>query len=199
MGNKQSVEEHLFNLKFTSKQLIKSSQKMEKQEKAEKNKVKLAIQKGNLDGAKIYAENAIRSKNQALNYLRLSSRIDAVANRVETAVRMNQVTKSMSGIVNGMEQVLKSMDTEKITKLMDKFDTQFQDLDVQSSYMESTMSQTTGSMTPIDQVDSLINQVAEENGLELQQQLDPVPSHGNHVKEQQKDDLSSRLEKLKQK
>ncbi len=58
-------------------------------------------------GAKIYAENAIRKKNEALNLLRLSSisnyrcrlyvlgRIDAVAARVQTAVTMRKVTTSM--------------------------------------------------------------------------------------------------------
>eukprot|EP01091_Cochliopodium_minus_P006635 TRINITY_DN1664_c0_g2_i1.p1 TRINITY_DN1664_c0_g2~~TRINITY_DN1664_c0_g2_i1.p1 ORF type:complete len:203 (-),score=49.22 TRINITY_DN1664_c0_g2_i1:284-820(-) len=178
---------------------MRESTKMEKQEKVEKNKIKLAIKKGNLDGAKIYAENAIRSKNQALNYLRLSSRIDAVANRVETAVRMNQVTKSMSGIVNGMDQVLKTMDTEKITQIMDKFEKQFDDLDVQSSYMEGAMSTTTSSMTPVDQVDSLISQVAEENGLELKQELGNLPCHNHSQEHVQEDDLSSRLDKLKQK
>ncbi len=44
-----------------------------------------------MDGARIYAQNAIREKNQALNYLRLASRIDGVAARVETAVRMKVV------------------------------------------------------------------------------------------------------------
>lgn len=51
-----------------------------------------AIEKGNVEGARIYAQNAIREKNQALNYLRLASRIDAVASRVESAVRMKQVS-----------------------------------------------------------------------------------------------------------
>ncbi len=46
---------------------------------------------GNNDGARIYASNAIRKKNESLNLLRLSSRIDAVASRVETAVTMRQV------------------------------------------------------------------------------------------------------------
>ena len=40
MGNGPSVEENLFNLKFTSKQMIRESQKMEKQEKAERIKIK---------------------------------------------------------------------------------------------------------------------------------------------------------------
>jgi len=42
-------------------------------------------------GARIYAENAIRCKSAALNYLRLSSRIDAVAQRVNSAIKMKCV------------------------------------------------------------------------------------------------------------
>lgn len=54
---------------------------------------------------------------------------------------------------------------------MDKFETQFTDLDVQTSYMEDTMSSTTATTTPQDQVDLLMNQVADEAGLEVQHEL----------------------------
>ena len=50
-----------------------------------------AIQQQNTEGARIYASNAIRKKNEALNLLRLSSRIDAVASRIQTAVTMQKV------------------------------------------------------------------------------------------------------------
>jgi len=43
-----------------------------------------------MEGAKIHAENSIRQKNQALNYRRMSARIDAVAARVQTAVTTKQ-------------------------------------------------------------------------------------------------------------
>lgn len=46
-----------------------------------------------MEGAKIHAESAIRKKNEGLNYLRLSARIDAVANRVQTAVTMRKVRR----------------------------------------------------------------------------------------------------------
>ena len=54
-----------------------------------------------MEGAKIYAENAIRKKNEALNLLRLGSRIDAVASRVQTTVTMRKVSNSMAGVVKG--------------------------------------------------------------------------------------------------
>lgn len=41
-----------------------------------------------MEGARIYAQNVIREKNQSLNFLRLGSRVDAVAARLETAIRM---------------------------------------------------------------------------------------------------------------
>ena len=75
------MEKHLFNLKFAAKQLLRDSKRCEKEEKAEKAKLKKAIEKGNMDVARIHAENAIRQKNQALNFLRMSARVDAVASR----------------------------------------------------------------------------------------------------------------------
>jgi hypothetical protein len=41
-----------------------------------------------MEGARIYAQNAIREKNSSLNFLRLGSRVDAVAARLESAIRM---------------------------------------------------------------------------------------------------------------
>ena len=57
--------------------------------------VKRAIEKGNIDGAKIYAQNAIRKKTEALNYLRLASRLDAVVSRLDTQAKMNMINSSM--------------------------------------------------------------------------------------------------------
>lgn len=193
-----SLENQLFNLKFTSKQMVKMSKKSEKNEAQQKLKLKQAIEKGNMEGARIYAQNAIREKNQALNYLRLASRIDAVASRVEAAVRMKQVTRSMAGIVQGLDKAMKTMDMTKITAVMDQFEKQFEDLDVQSEYVEQTMAQTTSLTTPADQVDVLIQQVAEEHGLEVSEKLGhAVPSNVTAVQEQ--DELADRLAKLKAK
>ncbi len=59
------------------------------------------------------------------------------------------------------------MDLEKISGIMEKFEKQFTDLDVKSNVLEDTMSSATTLSTPQSQVDTLIKQVAEENGLEV--------------------------------
>jgi len=133
------MEKHLFNLKFASKQLLRDSKKCEKEEKAERAKLKKAMEKGNMEVARIHAENAIRQKNQAVNFLRMSARVDAVASRVQTAVTTKRVTSSMQGVVKAMDSAMKSMNLEKISNLMDKFEKEFEDLDVQTSVMEGAM------------------------------------------------------------
>lgn len=205
MGNKVSLEDEMVNLRIVSKQMQRSSKKCEKNEKAALQKLKKAIQQGNHEGARIYGQDAIREKNQALNHLRMASRIDACSSRIETAVRMGQVTDGMKGVVKGMDKGLASMDIEKISALMDKFEQQFEDLDVKTQYMEGTMNATTATSTPAEQVDTLIGQVADANNLELGEafsQAGPVGKKTPTVKEstQEKpiaDDLEARLANLR--
>ncbi|KAI9007632.1 vacuolar assembly protein DID2 [Hyaloraphidium curvatum] len=193
------LDNHLFNLKFTAKQLARQSKKANKDEAAEKLKLKKAIQSGNIEGARIYAANAIRKKNEALNLLRLSSRIDGVAARVQTASTMRKVSVSMAGVVKQMDKAMQSMNLEQISNVMDQFEKQFEDLDVQTSYMESTMSQTTAQATPQDEVDELMQKVADEHGLELKMDLPGVAVEAAKEKEatREEDELGARLAKLR--
>ena len=58
-----------------------------------------------------------------------------------------------------MSAAMKSMNLEKISTLMDKFEKEFEDLDVQTSVMEGAMSQTTATSIPQDAVENLMKQV----------------------------------------
>merc|ERR1712047_63585 len=152
--------------------------KCEKEEKAERAKLKKAMEKGNMEVARIHAENAIRQKNQALNFLRMSARVDA------------------------MDSAMKSMNLEKISNLMDKFEKDFEDLDVQTSVMEGAMNQTTATNVPQDAVETLMKQSADEAGLELNMDLPSAASNtiGTTVQSStaEQDELSQRLARLRQ-
>ena len=74
-----------------------------------------------------------------------------------------------------MSAAMKSMNLEKISGLMDQFEKEFEDLDVQTSVMEGAMSQTTATNVPQDSVEVLMRQAADEAGLELNMDL-PGPA-----------------------
>merc|ERR1712080_253211 len=196
------MEKHLFNLKFAAKDLERNAKKCDKEEKAEKTKLKKAIEKGNMEVARIHAENAIRKKNESLNLLRTSARVDAVASRVQTAVTTKRMTQSMQGVVKAMDSAMKSMNLEKISGLMDKFEKEFEDLDVQTSVMEGAMNQTTATNVPQDAVEGLMKQSADEAGLELNMDLPSAVNNtigqSTSVANPEQDELSQRLARLRQ-
>lgn len=70
----------------------------------------------------------------------------------------------MAGVVKNLDAAMKSMNLEKISGLMDKFEKQFEDLDVQSSYMDTAMSDTVTTAIPQDAVNGLMSQAADEAG-----------------------------------
>lgn len=89
---------------------------------------------------------------------------------------------------------------------MDKFETQFSDLDSHTQFMESTMHKTVEAQsTPQDAVDDLLQQVADEAGLEISQKIgaqhvDNVPElqqDASADKERDEDELMKRLKALR--
>lgn len=163
-------------------------------------KLKKAIEKQNYEGAKIHAESAIRKKNEALNYMRLANRIDSVASQVQTAISMRTISKSMASVVEGLNKALESNQMEKVSLIMDKFEDNVENLNVQTSYMESAMSNSAVLTTPSEQVNDLMQQVADEHGLELGSQLGHAPTGAVRTaveKETESDPLTERLAKLR--
>lgn len=103
-----------------------------------------------------------------------------------------------------MGKSLQAMNIEQISKLMDKFEQQFEDLDVKTQYMEGTMNATTATSTPAEQVDELISRVADENNLQLGEafsQAGPVGKKVPKVQDEKpakvQDDLEARLANLR--
>merc|ERR1719204_2943467 len=151
--------------------------------------------------AQIYAQNAIRAKNQSLNYLKLSARMDAVAARVQTAIDMKTLAKDMKSVTRSMDSIMKTMNIEDISKNMDKFEEQFENMDLNAQYMEQAMDTSTSQTTPQSQVGELMSQIADENGIELESKLatvDPLKKQTVQDKEEDvaEDDLEARLAKL---
>ncbi|KAK3597563.1 hypothetical protein CHS0354_018157 [Potamilus streckersoni] len=195
------MDDTLFQLRFTTKQLERLANKAEKEQKKEQSKIKKALQQKNPDAARIYAENAIRKKHESLTYLRFAAKVDGVSAKVKTAVAMKGLTKQIGEVTKALDKAMASMDLQKVENIMEKFEKQFEDLDVRTQTLEDSMGTATTLSTPQDQVEALIQQVADESGLEIVDQLkDLNPSQASlraGAESKKEDDLSRRLQALR--
>ncbi|KAF9594041.1 hypothetical protein IFM89_026893 [Coptis chinensis] len=108
-----------------------------------------------MDGARIYAENSIRKRNK----------------------QMNTISKSMGSIVNSLESSLTTGNFQKMWETMDQFEKQFVNMEVQAEFMESSMAGSTSLSTPERDVNSLMQQVAYDYGLEVSVGLPQAHGH----------------------
>lgn len=196
----QQMQEMVFSLKLQSKNLQRQAQKAEKDAKKEKLKVKKAVEQGNKEGARLSAENAIRQQTQHMNFLRLSSRIDAVASKLDQAVQMNQVSEKMCKITQKLGPTMNAMNTLEVAQTMGEFESMFEDIDVRTEMMNSAIDGTTTTQIPEDSVANLMQQVADEHQLDVGDMLPTAPigsSAGKELDAAGETDLEERLAKLR--
>lgn len=86
---------------------------------------------------------------------------------------------------------------------MDKFEKEFENLDVQASFVETAMGSTTALATPQEEVDGLIREVADEHNLEIGDELggsvglkNPVGAKASAKESSEEDELMQRLKAL---
>lgn len=163
--------DHIFQLRCTAKELERYSKRCQRDEKKERLKCKKAIQAGNVEVAKVHAENATRHKNQALNFLRMSARIDATSARLKSMVTSRQLAQSLQRVTRSMQGAARSANLERIQTIMDNFERTVLDSDVQTTVMQETIESTNVAMMPAHDVDGLMREIADEAGLELRLEL----------------------------
>ena len=86
-----------------------------------------------------------------------------------------------------------------MSETMDQFETQFVNMEVQSQFVENAMARSTSLLTPEDQVNTLMQQVADDYGFEVSVGLPMDVMHAVSTKPDkvEEDDLSRHLAKLK--
>merc|ERR1711977_288286 len=172
----KEMMEMTMNMKIQSKMLSRSAIKADKESAREKLKVKTAMEKGNQEGARMYAENAIRQKNQAMVHRRLASRLDAVASKLETCRNSMQVAHNLGVLTKKLGPSLSAMNITQISSTMDDFEKVLEDQDVMTETITSAIDTATSTMTPADDVDLMMAEVADEHGIEVNQQFTTAPS-----------------------
>ena len=186
MGDKQSKQQKppedpadkffdtMFEFKMMAKSMAKESKKSETQSKNLIKKVKDCIAKGDYEQAKVAASDAIRAKNQVKRYRVLSSKIDTIAQRLISAYQNQTLTQNMENLTKQLIGAGSLMDLVKMTETMSNFEKLFDDLDVNTVMMDQVMDNVNAGTVNEGEVNELIAQVAQQNGMQLSEDFENV-------------------------
>ena len=185
----------MFEFKMMAKSMAKESANAESQSKSLVEKVKKCIAKGDYEQAKVAASDAIRQKNMVKRYRVLSSKVDTVAQRLKTAYQNQRLTEQMQSLTQQLLGAGNVMDIVKMTETMSNFEKLFDDLDVNSNMMDQVFDNVNAGTVNENEVNQLINQVAEANGMKVMDELDvnagqqPIQQPGIQDPNQMPDDF----------
>ena len=191
--SKDEMYDKIFEFKMMAKQFAKESKKAENEYKKNLTKTKNLMEKGKYDQARVTAADAIRKKNEINRYQVLSSKIDTIAQRLQSAMQTNQLTEKMSQLTNLMAgSGDKLNDIVQLADTMENFEKMFDDLDVNNAMMNEVMNNVNAGTIDDNEVNLLVNQVAEANGMKIMDSLNNAEN--NNVQIGNNNEVNSNLQ-----
>lgn len=109
-------------LRVQEKMLNKEAAREEKNADKERAKAKAALRKGQREFAKVYANNAIRSQQQALLLQQNAAKISSMVLDLKMAEVQKKMAQSLDAVVKELEKSVGQMDMEKIAAAAVKYD-----------------------------------------------------------------------------
>ena len=187
--NDDEMYDKIFEFKMIAKQFQREGKKAENAQKKLLEKTKNLMAKGDYESAKVTAADVIRKKNESKRYAVLGSKVETIAQRLQNGMNTKQLTENMSKLTNLMTNFGNMNDIVKMSETMEQFENLFDNIDVHSNMMNEVFDNVNVGAYDDNEVNILINQVAEANGMKIMEDLD-VGSVGSKVVQNQNDELS---------
>ncbi|KEG01004.1 hypothetical protein YYE_04037 [Plasmodium vinckei vinckei] len=144
---------------------------------------------------KLYAEKCIRKKNEKINYLNLSNKLDVLVSRLEGAHRSASLVKDVSVMIPLIQQINSETNAVKIGSDVMKLENIFDEISITSDLINDTVQTSSAIVAPTEEVDELISKIADEHALKLDGQLGPTNTINKHLEEIT--NMSERIKNLK--
>ena len=106
-------------------------------------------------------------KTEAVNVRRVGAQMNAVAQKLKSADRTKEISKSVKRSMPIIQKGLKEMDKMGLDKVMAEFDTVMEDLDVKADTMNNGLNGVYSSSIDQTQVDQLMENLKDSQAAEM--------------------------------
>merc|ERR1719419_632349 len=129
---------------------------------------------GQMDAVKIMAKDLVRTRRYVKKFMLMRANIQAVSLKIQTL-------KSQNAMAQAMMNMNKQMKLPEIQKIMQEFEKQSEIMDMKEEMMSDVIDDALGDEDDEEESDAIVNQVLDELGLQLTDQLTGVPTASGTV------------------
>ena len=160
---KMDLNQAIFQLKMSSKRFLRESKSAQRDKDKNLKSAKACLVKGDEEGARLYSMNAQNNINDYKKYLRMSSRLDAIAGSLKSNYNFADIMKHLSTNVNPiLVKEADSMDLRELCKNFEVFQEAFDKMTVNANIMGENFDKVTSEGNTVENADALFNQLKNE-------------------------------------
>ncbi len=186
-----SPREHIVNLKLTIRRLERAQRKIDSDERKMEQKMRKAIERGDMEAARLYSTDIVRSRKWSLGYQKLVSRINGLIFKLERADSAASMAEEMHGVADALRMANAQLQIPDLDRVIQDMEMSIDNIETSTETIEDGIDDMLVSDTDESEVDRLIEQTAVEMGITTGTTL---PTVGAEV-----DDLEAEIQKLRDK
>lgn len=180
----------LFGKKKTPAELLRENKRMldkairdldrermglQTQEKKLVAEIKKTAKQGQMDAVKVMAKSLVRNRHAVTKMYGLKSQLQAVSLRIATLKSTQAMADAMRGATKAMGAMNKQMNLPALTKIMRDFERQNEKMEMTSEMMGDAVDDAFEGDEEEEETDNLVNQVLDEIGINLDEQMVAAP------------------------
>ncbi len=192
LGTKKSGRDHIVNLRLTSRRLDRAARKIERDEARIQLKLKQAIQRGDMESARLYATDIVRSRKWALGYQKLISKINGLIFKLERADSAASMAEEMHGVASALRMANAQLQIPDLDRVIMDMESSIDGIENSTEALEDGIDDLLVSDSDPVEIDRLIDQTATEMGISTGTSLP-------NVGVVETDDLEAEIQKLRKK
>jgi len=192
LGTSKSSRDHIVNLRLTVRRLERAQRKLERDESKMQLKMKQSIQRGDIEGARLFATDIVRSRKWELGYQKLVSRINGLIFKLERADSAASMAEEMHGVADALRSANAQLQIPDLDRVIQDMEASIDGIEESTGTLEDGIDDLLVSDTDPVEVDRLIEQIAVELGVSTQAGLPTVGVV-------ETDDLEAEIQKLRKK
>lgn len=151
-------------------------QQLQTQEKKLIADIKKTAKQGQMGAVRVMAKDLIRTRHQITKFYGLKSQLQGISLRIQTLKSTQAMAEAMKGVTKAMGQMNKQLNLPALQKIMLEFEKQNEKMEMTSEVMGDAIDDALEGDEEEEETEDLVNQVLDEIGIDLDQQLVNAPA-----------------------